>query len=182
MRSRPPTPATMRARARRAVRGRLVLLAVAVAATLIVWGPDAPSRAQGPPPFPDFTTVFGRALMIDGGNLSPSEQPLIAFINGRSCGWSSTHIARAAEDVPLGDWGRTVYAIDARADGTGLYQLPGCGTAGDAISFYFPLIGRMAAREASFGSATGERADLSLDVHLRYRLRAPLMASDGATQ
>ncbi len=180
MRAHPPAPANPRAGPARAGRGLSALLAIAAAA-LIIWFAAAPLRAQGPPPFPDFTTVFGRAL-VDGENLSPPAQPLIAFINGHSCGWSSTQLASAREDVPIGDWGRTVYAVDARADGSGLYQIPGCGTAGVTISLYFPLIGRMATQEVSFGGASDVRADLSLDVNLRYRLKAPLMASDGITR
>lgn len=164
----------------------LALLAV-VAAVVVVAA--MPSRAQ-PPAFPLFTTVYGSAL-ADGENLDPREQPLVAFVNGRACGWSATRHAPpddAGESDPMPDDegesdpgpGRTVYAVDARSDGDGLYQLPGCGAAGDAVLFYLPVGGRMAEERARFGGDEAVRADLSFDVRLSWRLRAPQLANDGA--
>lgn len=200
----------------------LALLAAVAAVALAA----IPSRAQ-PPAFPQFTTVYGNAL-ADGENLAPREQPLVAFVNGRACGWSATRHApdeegasdlapddegeadtmpddeRAPdpddegtpdltpddegeadpmpddEDAPTPDPGRTVYAVDARSDGDGLYQLPGCGAAGDAVLFYLPEGGRMAVERARFGGDGAVRADLSFDVRLSWRLRAPQLANDGA--
>ena len=163
----------------------LALLAVVVAAVAVA---AMPSRAQ-PPAFPLFTTVYGSAL-ADGENLDPREQPLVAFVNGRACGWSATRHAPddAGESDPTPDDegesepgpGRTVYAVDARSDGDGLYQLPGCGAAGDAVLFYLPVGGRMAEERARFGGDEAVRADLSFDVRLSWRLRAPQLANDGA--
>lgn len=157
----------------------LAVIAVAAAVAAL------PSRAQ-PPAFPEFTTVYGRAL-IDGENLQPPDQPLVAFINGRVCGWTSVRLVPAAdgdgEDAESDpDAGRTVYAVDARSGGDGLYQLPGCGRAGDAIRFYLPLSGRMAEEEARFGGDGAARADLSFGVDLPWRLRAPQLANEGALQ
>ena len=164
----------------------LALLAVAAAVALAA----IPSRAQ-PPAFPRFTTVYGSAL-ADGENLDPREQPLVAFVNGRACGWSATRLAPADEGMsdpgPARDDegasdpapGRTVYAVDARSDGDGLYQIPGCGAAGDAVLFYLPEGGRMAVERARFGGDGAVRADLSFDVRLSWRLRAPQLANDGA--
>ena len=163
----------------------LALLAVAAAAVVVA---AIPSRAQ-PPAFPLFTTVYGSAL-ADGENLDPREQPLVAFVNGRACGWSATRHAPddAGASDPTGDDegededgpGRTVYAVDARSDGDGLYQIPGCGAAGDAVLFYLPVGGRMAEERARFGGDEAVRADLSFDVRLSWRLRAPQLANDGA--
>ena len=158
-----------------------LLAVIAVAAAVAAF----PSRAQ-PPAFPEFTTVYGRAL-IDGENLQPADQPLVAFVNGRACGWTSAGLAPApdgdGEDAdPDPDAGRTVYAVDARSGGDGLYQIPGCGQAGDAIRFYLPLSGRMAEEEARFGGEGAVRADLSFDVELPWRLRAPQLASEGALE
>lgn len=160
-----------------------LLAVIAVAAAVAAF----PSRAQ-PPAFPEFTTVYGRAL-IDGENLQPAEQPLVAFVNGRACGWTSVGLAPAPADAGEGedaepdpDAGRTVYAVDARSGGDGLYQIPGCGQAGDAIRFYLPLSGRMAEEEARFGGEGAVRADLSFDVELPWRLRAPQLASEGALE
>lgn len=161
----------------------LALLAVAAAVALAA----IPSRAQ-PPAFPRFTTVYGSAL-ADGENLDPREQPLVAFVNGRACGWSATRLAPAdegasdsanSEDMSDPAPGRTVYAVDARSDGDGLYQIPGCGAAGDAVLFYLPEGGRMAVERARFGGDGAVRADLSFDVRLSWRLRAPQLANDGA--
>ena len=159
-----------------------LLAVIAVAAAVAAF----PSRAQ-PPAFPEFTTVYGRAL-IDGENLQPADQPLVAFVNGRACGWTSIGLAPAPDDdededaEADPDAGRTVYAVDARSGGDGLYQLPGCGRAGDAIRFYLPLSGRMAEEEARFGGKGAVRADLSFDVELPWRLRAPQLASEGALE
>lgn len=162
----------------------LALLAVAAAVALAA----IPSRAQ-PPAFPRFTTVYGSAL-ADGENLDPREQPLVAFVNGRACGWSATRHAPADEgasgsardDAGASGLapGRTVYAVDARSDGDGLYQIPGCGAAGDAVLFYLPEGGRMAVERARFGGDGAVRADLTFDVRLSWRLRAPQLANDGA--
>lgn len=163
----------------------LALLAVVAAAVAVA---AIPSRAQ-PPAFPLFTTVYGSAL-ADGENLDPREQPLVAFVNGRACGWSATRHAPddAGASDPTDDDegtsdpgpGRTVYAVDARSDGDGLYQIPGCGAAGDAVLFYLPVGGRMAEERARFGGDEAVRADLSFDVRLSWRLRAPQLANDGA--
>ncbi len=155
----------------------LALLAVTAAAVAVA---ALPSRAQ-PPAFPEFTTVYGRAL-IDGVNLQPPAQPLVAFVNGRACGWTSARLAQAddGDGAPDPDAGRTVYAVDARSGGDGLYQIPGCGQAGDAIRFYLPRSGRMAVEEARFGGDGAVRADLSFAVDLSWRLRAPQLANDGA--
>ncbi len=155
------------------------LLIASAAALLIALFASHSSQAQNPPPLPDFTTAFGQ-VQLDGSNISPSEQTVIAFVNGRACGFGASEVASNDPDNTT-DVGKTVYVVDVRADGSGVFQLPGCGTQNDAISFYFPESGRMAVEETTFtGPPAGfVRVDLSLDIALSHRLSAQLTASDG---
>lgn len=154
------------------------VLIASAASILIALFASHSSQAQNPPPIPDFTTAFGQ-VQLDGANVSPSAQTVIAFLNGHACGWGSTQVATDHPDNPPGDVGKTVYDVDVRADGSGIFQIPGCGTQNAAISFYFPESGRMAAEQTTFAGAGFVRVDLSLDTALSHRLRAQLTASDG---
>ena len=152
---------------------KLRFLVAIMLAAFVVWLSTASSQAQDPPPFPNFTTLFGEVQLNDT-NITPSNQSIIAFMNGHSCGWNKTQIA---EDHP--DIGKTVYVLDARAAGTSTYRLPNCGSQSESITFYFPEIGWMATESTTFAAASFVRIDLSLGVELRHRLRTPLAASDG---
>ena len=139
----------------------------------------APSGAQNPPTPPSFTYLYGQAL-LGGENVAPEVQPVVAFVNGKSCGGGSpqTFVATEGTDVPEEDVGRTVYVIDVLADGTKNYERPGCGRPGDAILIYFPKVGRMAGVQPLF-QAGPLRADLELEVALGYRGVLPQLANDG---
>ena len=155
-----------------------LLVATAALLTLVVFARGS-TEAQSPPPIPDFTTAFGQ-VQLDGANISPSVQTVIAFMNGHSCGWGTTQVASNNPDNPPGDVGKTVYVVDARAAGTGPGQLPDCGSTNDSISFYLPEIGRLALEQTAFKAAAGfVRVDLSLGAPLSHRLSAQLTASDG---
>jgi hypothetical protein len=134
--------------------------------------------AQSPPAAPTFAYIYGQAL-INGQNLTPEVQPVIAFVNGQSCGApATTLVATEGDDVPEEDVGRTVYVIDVLADGTDNYERPGCGEAGDPVVLYFPASGRISTDQPIFQSGP-IRADLDLDVALDNRAGLPSLASDG---
>jgi len=130
-----------------------------------------------PPSAPDFTTVFG-PVQLDSQNILPNEQPVIAFVNGRSCGTDTTQVAA---DVPSNepDIGKTVYAVDVLADGTGFSQLPECGADGDTITFYFPALHRVANETSTFTGVGFKREELTLDSELIFRFPVPLVTADG---
>lgn len=137
------------------------------------------SLAQNPPGPPSYAYLYGQAL-VGGENINPAIQPVVAFVNGKSCGsgTAQTFIATKGQDVPDEDVGRTVYVIDVLADGTKNYERPGCGHPGDPITIYFPDIERMSSFEPLF-QAGGLRANLELDVTLSHRGVLPQLASDG---
>lgn len=137
------------------------------------------AMAQTPPTPPTFTYLYGLAL-LGGENLSPENQPVVAFVNGQSCGGGTaqTFVATEGENVPDGDVGRTVYVIDVLADGTKTYERAGCGHPGDPILLYFPMSGRMASTQPLF-QAGPLRADVDLGVALPHRAVIPQVASDG---
>ncbi len=158
--------------------GRVRLLRrLAVPAAAVVGLALVAVHADGPPQ-PDFFWPYG-TVQIDGANIEPAEQPVIAFVNGKSCGDAFTKVAPEGPDTPEGDAGKTVYVVDVLADGTNPGDRAGCGRAGDPVSFYFPPIGRMAAQQPLF-TAGSARVDLDLSVELANRLVAPMAASDGA--
>ena len=152
-------------------------IATALLAVLLVGIISArPAQAQTPPA-PDFYWPFGK-VQVFGGNLSPSVQPVIAFVNGKACGTAQVSVAPQADGTPLGDVGRTVYVIDVLADGTGIGQRPGCGRPGDVVTLYFPKSG-IALQRPLFRQG-GQRVDLDIGIQTIYRLQAPMMAADGA--
>ena len=155
----------------RALTGAGGLVAIATFGSLAV--------AQSPPSPPTFTYLYGQAL-VGGENLSPENQPVVAFVNGRSCGGGTaqTFVATEGQDVPVEDVGRTVYVIDVLADGTNNYERAGCGHPGDPILLYFPMSGRMASTQPLF-QAGPLRADVDLGVALPQRASIPQVTSDG---
>lgn len=152
---------------------QLVLPCAALAAALAF----VAAHADGPPQ-PDFFWPYG-TVQRDGANIEPAEQPMIAFVNGSSCGDAFTRIAPEGPDTPQGDAGKTVYVVDVLADGTNPGDRAGCGHPGNPVLFYLPLIGRMAAQQPLF-TAGSARVDLDLTIELSNRLVAPVTAADGA--
>ena len=130
-----------------------------------------------PPSPPDFTTVFG-PVQVDGQNIVPSEQMVMAFVNGRSCGTDSTKVA---SDDPSNepDIGKTVYAVSVLADGSGFSQALGCGTNGDTVSFYFPDLHRLANESTMFSGVGFKREELTLGSEMSFRLPTTLVTADG---
>lgn len=139
----------------------------------------AGALAQDAPGPPSFAYAYGRVL-VNGENLAPEVQPVIAFVNGKSCGGApvSTFVATPGDDVPDEDVGRTVYVIDVLADGTNTYERPGCGRSGDPIMLYFPTIGRSSTQQPLFQPGP-LRTDLELDVALQFRATLPQLSGDG---
>lgn len=128
------------------------------------------------PPLPDFYWPYG-TVQVDGSNISPTVQPVVAFVNGRSCGQNAfTVLVEGNSDNPPVDAGKTVYVVNVLADGTGPGRRPGCGTAGASVMLYFPAIARIASQEPLF-KAGGERVNLTLDTSLPHRLRVLLVAA-----
>ncbi len=133
--------------------------------------------AQAPGP-PDFFLIYGQ-VQVNGANISPEVQPVIAYVNGKVCGQGETLVATEGENVPESEIGKTVYRIDVRADGTRVDQTPGCGRSGDKVTLYFPSIQRFGAQEPTFKTGS-ERVDIALGGALQYRLVSPLVARDGS--
>lgn len=150
----------------------------AVLASFLLGGALLSGAMADSPPVPDYSWPYGKAL-IDGANVTPEVQPVIAFVNGKVCATAQTFVATAAEGTPTNDVGRTVYVIDIPADGSGTGQRPGCGHANDPVILYFPASQRMGSQQPLFKQG-GERVDLDLGVNLQYQLRAPQLAGDGA--
>lgn len=161
-------------------RTRRPLATLTIAAVSVALGWAALAAAQSPPGAPTFAYVYGQVL-IGGANISPETQPVIAFVNGVSCGGTPTTTIVAAEgdDVPEEDIGRTVYVIDVLANGTNTYERLGCGQPGIPITLYLPSIGRMSSQQPLFQSGP-IRVDLELDVALSQRAGIPQLAADGA--
>ncbi len=162
---------------KRATRTRTLF---AAGGLLAAFGVASLSSAQNPPGPPSYGYVYGRVL-VGGENISPEIQPVVAFVNGKSCGGGSaqTFVAVEGQDVPAEDVGRTVFVIDVLADGTKNYERSGCGHPGDPIALYFPAIGRSATFTPLF-QAGPLRADIELDVVFAQRASLPQVASDGA--
>lgn len=158
--------------ARFAAAGAVALLAAALL-TETTRGQDAP----GPP---DFALFYG--TVQDGGeNIAPEDQTLLALIDGQACGTVETSVAEAIPGNPAETIGKTVYAIHVMADGTGLFQMPGCGTTGVDVRFYFPETHRLAQQVGTFTSVeTGAWTELNLTLgtELSHTLALPLMARD----
>ena len=118
-------------------------------------------------------------MALDGGNLEPAIQPVIAIVNGKVCGQATTTIALPGAGVPPGDVGRTVYVIDVLAAGSNTGQEPGCGTPGAPVTLYFPQSQRIAVEQPAFQQG-GHRNDLNLATQLVFKLQGPMVANDGA--
>ncbi|WP_322797005.1 hypothetical protein [Tepidiforma sp.] len=160
-------------RRRSAVR-RAALAAVAAAAFCIPVGARAQPASPGPP---DFAWPYG-IVRLDGANIEPPIQPVIALVNGRACGSDLTRIAEPGPGTPPTDVGRTAYVVDVLADGQAPGQRPGCGVPGLPILLYFPALGRFALQQPTFAPGP-QRLDLDLGPGLPYRLASPVVASDG---
>ena len=154
-------------------------LLVAVSALAALFGFRGTAEGVDPPPAPpDFTTVFG-PVQLDGQNISPAVQPIVAFVNGNSCGDSEEQTQVASDDpANAPDIGKTVYAISVFADGSGFGQSPGCGTSGDSIHFYLPALHRMANETATFDGVGFTRQELTLGPELQFRATVPVLAAD----
>ena len=152
-------------------------ISTALLALLLLGVMPASLAAADSPPAPDFYWPYGK-VQIFGANLSPSVQPVIAFVNGKACGAAEVRVAPQADGTPIGDVGRTVYVINVLADGTAIGQRPGCGRAGDPVMLYFPKTG-IALQQPLFKQG-GQRVDTDIGIRTIYRLQAPLMAADGA--
>ena len=151
-------------------------LATGVLASLIVAVPVSGALAVDPPQ-PDFFWPYG-TVQVDGANVSPAEQPVIALVNGKVCGEATTLIAAAGPGVPPDDVGKTVYVVDVLADGAATGQRAGCGRSGDTVLLYFPASRRIALQQLVFFSG-GQRANVDLGSELQYRLQGPMVANDG---
>lgn len=153
----------------RVATGLLVLLSAAFAAVF------SDASAEGPPQ-PDFYWPYG-TVSVEGENLQPAVQPVLAIVNGRVCGSGATSIANAGAGVPSADVGRTVYVLDVLADGTNTGQAPGCGHPSDPVTLYFPESQRLAFERPLFRQGP-ERVDLNLGPVLASRLQTPMLAAD----
>lgn len=136
-----------------------------------------PASAQNPPQ-PDFFWPYG-IVALDGANLDPAIQPVIAIVNGKVCGQATTTIATPGVGVPPSDVGRTVYVVDVLAAGSNAGQMPGCGTLGAPVTLYFPQSQRVALEQPPFQQG-GQRFDLNLGTQLVFKLQGPMVANDGA--
>jgi len=160
----------MRFRSRRAVAALLVSAIGAVAVSGIATADS--------PPVPDFFWPYG-LIQVNGADVSPQVQPLIAFVNGRACGIAQTQVATAADGTPASDVGHTVYVIDVLADGSGAGDRPGCGRPNQPVTLYLPQSGLVAAQQPLFQQGS-ERVDLNMSTHLVYHGASAAVASDGS--
>jgi hypothetical protein len=129
------------------------------------------------PPQPDFFWPYGR-VAVDGENIAPPQQPVIAVVNGKACGEANTQMAVAGPGVPAGDAGKTVYVVDVLAAGSSTGHRENCGTPGDQVLLYFPAVHRIAVQVLVFAQGS-QRADVDLGPELQYRLSGAMLAGDG---
>jgi hypothetical protein len=151
-------------------------LALGVLAFLCALLAVSNAGAQGDPPQPDFYWPYGR-VQLDGANIDPEQQTVIALVNGKACGEATTKVAVPGPGVAPEDAGKTVYVVDVLHDGAGAGQRPGCGTLATAVAFYFPQLGRFAVQQPGFVTG-GQRVDLDLGPQLGFRAAVPLVAND----
>ncbi len=151
----------------------------APAAALVALAVSSFALAQSPPQ-PDFFWPYGTVLH-GATNLDPVDQPLVSIVRGQACGVTRPLVATAQTGTPAGDVGKTVYAIDVLADGSGSGQIPGCGRTGDAVLFYLPAAGLVSTQQPLF-HAGDERVDLTMDTSLSVRLVLPVVSDDGPLQ
>jgi hypothetical protein len=128
-------------------------------------------------PLPDFYWPYGQ-VQVDGSNIEPPAQPVIAIVRGQACGSSTTLVAQPGPETPAADANKTVYVVNVRADGTGGGQRPGCGRPGDPVLFYFPILRRFATTMPLFRQGE-ERVNLSLGPPMTTRLPLPFVSDDG---
>ncbi|MFQ5380213.1 MAG: hypothetical protein ACE5EF_01135 [Dehalococcoidia bacterium] len=146
---------------------------VAAAAILAVSLP-AGATAIADPPIPTELRLFG-SVLVDGSNVEPRGQPLLAIVNGRVCGETTIFLNPEGEPV---DGGLTVYVLTVAAAGSGANEHEGCGEDGDPITLYLPGKGLLASSPVAFSSGWA-RADLSLTTGPQLaRNLLPLIATD----
>jgi hypothetical protein len=150
---------------------RLLAFALAPAALLTT------TALAADPGVPDFFWPYGRVL-VNGANLSPTAQPVVALVNGKVCGFAETKVATAEPGTPAEDVGKTVYVIDVLADGPGAGQRPGCGHPGDPVTLYFPGSHLIADVQPTFQQGP-LRLDLNLTRSLTARLFGGMVSADG---
>jgi len=160
-----------------AMRGRVRSSIAAFFVLAVAAAPFAASAQQGPPSVPDFFWPYGR-VRLDGADISPAQQPVIAFVGGQHCGNDTTRVATADDTTPAEDVGHTVYVVNVMAAGTAPGQAPGCGTPGAAVQFWFPVSGYLALQVPLFATG-GQRIDLDLGTRLGERRTLPQLVSDG---
>ncbi|MGI8925468.1 MAG: hypothetical protein ACR2HN_02330 [Tepidiformaceae bacterium] len=136
--------------------------------------------AVDPPGVPGLPFIAYGQVSSGGVNIVPSEQPILAFVNGNSCGSATTLVATAGDNVPPDEVGKTVYVIAVLAAGSsGAGTGPGCGRPGDRVTFYFPETRRLALERPTWGGETDERHNLTLGPPLATRARLIAVAADG---
>lgn len=150
--------------------------ASSILAAGLIWLPQEAGAVD--PPRPDFFWPYG-IVQVDGANVSPPEQPVVAFMGGTACGSAMTKVALAGQDVPPGDVGKTVYVVDVLADGPGPGQRVGCGRVGQPVTLYFPASGRIASFHPTF-QVGGLRVDIELTQVLAERRIGAQVSADGA--
>ena len=155
--------------------GRRQVWAIGVGMLVLAFCAFSGNRAAGAiePPQPDFFWPYGR-VSVDGVNLDPPEQQVIALVHGVACGEATTKVAVDGPGVPAEDAGTTVYVVDVLPAGA----RPGCGTAGDAIMLYFVGSKRLALQQPVFVVGS-QRVDVDLGPALGFQLVGALVASDG---
>ena len=132
--------------------------------------------AQTGPPQPNFYLPYG-IVQMDGENLTPDVQPVIAFVNGIACGSGMTKVATAGANTPASDVGKTVFVLEVMADGSNGGERPGCGKAGSVVTFYFPASG--VASPGGVFKQGPERLDVSIVKALVTAQAIPALAGDG---
>ncbi|HJP40664.1 MAG TPA: hypothetical protein QGF35_03040 [Dehalococcoidia bacterium] len=132
-------------------------------------------NAAGDPPLPTEFLVYGTVEHL-GANLQPSDQPVIALINGRGCGSSNTLLNDiGAADDP----GKTVFVVAVVSSGTRSNEAEGCGTLGAPIRFYLPESGLLSATSLPFADGA-QRFNLDFAGGTLTRgSHAILIANDG---
>lgn len=146
-----------------------------VLAFLALWGVRAALALD--PPQPDFFWPYGR-VMIDGQNVEPTEQTVIALVRGVACGEATTKVAEAGPGIPDADVGATVYVVDVLAAGDESGQRRGCGVPGDAVTLYFVGSHRVAVQQPLFVMGS-QRVDVDLGQELAFRLVGAMVSGDG---
>jgi hypothetical protein len=149
--------------------GLLVSLSVAAAAV-------STALADGPP-VPDFFRPYG-LVQSGGANIFPETQPVVAFVRDTNCGSGATFVALPADGTPASDVGKTVFALNVLADGTGGGERRGCGRVNDPVMLYFPVLHALATPKPKFVVGT-VRIDVAVGAVLGSQARLGAIGADG---